>query len=91
MSTRESAPDGKYVAHGAEAMPWDGHESCTWEQVGPCVYCISHDVRLYQGTIPADRLTTPPCMEHRWDDGDSMSQAGFYFLCLDCGAQEWTE
>lgn len=42
---------------------------------------------LFGGT---DRQTRPPCVEHRWDDGDSMNQCGFYFLCLDCGAQEWT-
>lgn len=31
------------------------------------------------------------CSEHRWDDGTSAYQAGFYLLCLDCGAKEWTE
>lgn len=29
--------------------------------------------------------------EHRWDDGDSQCQAGFYLLCLGCGEKEWTE
>lgn len=64
------------------------HAQHTWAQVGPCVYCADCDVRLYQGQLPADRR--PPCYAHEWDDGDSMSQCGFYLLCLRCGAIEWT-
>jgi len=69
----------------------DAHAECRWEQVGPCVYCSDHGERLYQGTLPDERRTTPKCIEHRWDDGDSMCQSGFYFLCLDCGEQDWPE
>lgn len=28
------------------------HQGCTWEQVGACVYCSDHDLRLYQGRLP---------------------------------------
>ena len=36
-----------------------GHDDCPWEQVGPCVYCTTHNVRLYQGTLPEGKRTTP--------------------------------
>lgn len=32
-----------------------------------------------------------PPHEHRWDDGTSACQAGFFLLCLDCGEKEWTD
>ncbi len=67
------------------------HEGCTWEQVGPCVYCVEHRNRLYQGQLPDNRRTVPKCEVHEWDDGDSESQCGFYLRCLVCGEQEWTE
>ncbi len=68
------------------------HTACRWEQVGVCVYCADHDVRLYQGDLPDERRTTPKCApgDHEWDDADSMSQCGFYYLCLRCGEREWT-
>lgn len=81
---------GKNTVPPMPPMPWDTHKDCTWEQVGPCVYCTDHNERLYQGDLPEARRTTPKCTEHRWDDGDSMCQSGFYFLCLDCGEREWT-
>jgi hypothetical protein len=87
----ENEPTAEQVAVALGAM-FSDHQDCKWEQVGPCVYCAEHfGVRLYQGDLPESRRTTPPCTEHRWDDGDSMCQGGFYLLCLDCGAQEWTE
>jgi hypothetical protein len=69
------------------------HDDHPWSQVGPCVYCDPCGIRLYQGSIPDRKRTTPKCAagQHDWDDGDSMSQCGFYLLCLRCGAQEWTE
>jgi hypothetical protein len=69
----------------------ENHSGCRWEQVGPCVYCVDHHARLYQGTLPEDRRTTPKCTEHEWDNGDSMCQSGFYLLCLRCGEQDWME
>jgi hypothetical protein len=35
------------------------HEEHDWRQVGRCVYCQSCDVRLYQGTLPANRKPKP--------------------------------
>lgn len=69
------------------------HEAHTWEQVGLCVWCTDCDVRLYEGELPAERRTVPKCPDgqHDWDNGDSMAQCGFFFLCLRCGAKEWTE
>lgn len=64
--------------------PTLGHEGHTWEQVGLCVYCVDCEVRLYQGTVPADRR--PSCDEHRWDDE---SGQGYYSVCERCGAVEW--
>lgn len=68
-----------------------GHAPCRWKQVGPCVYCEDHGIRLYQGTLPDDKRTEPKCApgEHRWDNADSMCQAGWYFLCVLCGEQRW--
>jgi hypothetical protein len=31
------------------------HMPHRWKQVGRCVYCDDCGVRLYQGTLPADR------------------------------------
>jgi hypothetical protein len=33
----------------------DLHAAHTWKQVSRCVYCDDCGVRLYQGTLPADR------------------------------------
>lgn len=76
----------------AEIEAVTGHEPHRWEQVGACVYCTDCNVRLYQGDLPENRRTTPRCPDgqHTWDDGDSMSQCGFYLLCLRCGVTEWT-
>jgi len=30
-----------------------GHATCEKEQIGPCVYCVPHKQRLYQGTLAA--------------------------------------
>lgn len=62
------------------------HDTCTLEQVGPCVYCADHNERLYQGMLPADKR--PPCTEHDWDEEKGL---GFYFQCRTCGVMEWTE
>ena len=68
------------------------HADHPWSQVGPCVYCDDCGTRLYQGELPEDRRTIPKCPDdaHDWDNGDSMSQCGFYLLCLRCGVKEWT-
>jgi hypothetical protein len=63
------------------------HEPCAWEQIGPCVYCADHDVRLYQGRLPADRRPAD-CVEHDWDEEMGL---GFYFICKRCGFKEWAE
>ena len=62
------------------------HEGCTWEQVGPCVYCADHSYRLYQGSLPEDRR--PPCTAHDWDEE---SGVGFFMQCRTCGVVEWFE
>ena len=77
-------------------MPWDVHAECEkWEQVGPCVYCVDHRERLYQGRLPAQRdpqraAKEAVCAEqgHDWDEEFGQ---GFYFLCRRCGEKEWTE
>ena len=72
----------------------EDHINCRLEQVGPCVWCIDHNMRLYQGRLPADRNPGLAVCEregHQWDDADSMCQSGFYYLCTRCGEQEWTE
>lgn len=67
-------------------LPWVKHEPCAWEQVGPCVYCSDHSVRLYEGTLPEGRR--PPCDGHEWDEEMGL---GFYFQCKRCGLVEWPE
>lgn len=32
----------------------DAHQAHPWHQVGRCVFCGPCNVRLYQGTVPAD-------------------------------------
>jgi hypothetical protein len=68
------------------------HEDCRWEQVGPCVYCVDHNLRLYQGGLPESRdpgrAERQAACNHDWDD--EMGQ-GFYGLCVKCGYQEWFE
>jgi hypothetical protein len=74
----------------AESNPFDAlletHNTCQWKQMGPCVYCTDHDLRLYQGQLPSSRR--PPCAEHDWDYEQGL---GFYFICRRCGEREWTE
>ncbi len=79
--------------HGGLIAVLAAHDGCRWEQVGLCVYCADHVVRLYEGDLPDVKRTTPKCAadDHDWDDGDSMSQGGFFLLCLRCGEREWTE
>ena len=31
------------------------HADCKWSQVGRCVYCDDHGVRLYQGDMPKEK------------------------------------
>lgn len=62
------------------------HDTCNLEQVGPCVYCADHNVRLYQGVLPKDQR--PECKEHDWDEETGL---GFYFQCRTCGEMEWPE
>jgi len=64
----------------------DDHRACKWEQIGPCVYCTDHDIRLYQGMLPEDRR--PTCSQHNWD---TEAGVGFYQQCRNCGAMEWFE
>lgn len=66
------------------------HRDCAWEQIGPCVYCADHDVRLYQGDLPDHKRTVPKCADgdHDWDEEQGL---GFYFICKRCGVREWTE
>ncbi len=64
------------------------HEDCEWEEVGLCVYCKAHGIRLYQGRLPEARRTVPTCVEHDWDDEQG---SGFYSICRICGEREWFE
>jgi hypothetical protein len=67
-----------------------GHADCAWKQVGPCVYCIDHGVRLYQGELPEHKRTISRCApeNHDWDPETGM---GFYGQCRTCGEIEWYE
>jgi len=60
------------------------HQKCEWQQVGPCVYCKDHGLRLYHGTLPEDRR--PTCTQHDWDEE---SGQGFYAQCRTCGTMDW--
>ena len=73
----------------AGTEPHTVHLRCRWEQIGPCVYCADHHVRLYQGSLPADRRP-PACQpdQHDWDDEEGM---GFYGICRTCKTVEWFE
>jgi len=66
------------------------HNDCAWKQVGPCVYCTDHGVRLYQGTLPEHKRTVPRCdpYSHDWDPEMGM---GFCSICQTCGELEWHE
>jgi hypothetical protein len=66
------------------------HDACQLEQVGPCVYCKDHGLRLYHGSLPDNKRTAPKCApgEHDWDP--EMGQ-GFYYLCTRCSEIEWAE
>lgn len=66
------------------------HAPCVWKQVGPCVYCIDHNIRLYEGDLPDSKRTTPKCAdgEHEWDPEMGL---GFYMICVICGLREWCE
>ena len=65
------------------------HAHCAWQQVGPCVYCTDHGVRLFQGDLPDHKRTIPHCdpAAHDWDDDDTGQ--GFYGQCQTCGLIEW--
>lgn len=67
------------------------HAEHPWSQVGSCVWCDACGIRLYHGDLPDEKRTTPKCAVHEWDNGNSMEQCGFYYLCLRCGEKEWTE
>lgn len=66
------------------------HEPCAWRQVGACVYCTDHGVRLYQGDLPDRKRTIPKCApdEHKWDPDFGQ---GFYVICEKCGVKEWCD
>lgn len=66
------------------------HADCSWVQVGLCVYCGDHSIRLYQGDLPDHKRTIPRCAdgEHDWDYETGL---GFYYACRACGEREWTE
>lgn len=66
------------------------HDGCTWRQVGPCVWCADHRIRLYQGELPERKRTIPKCApeDHDWDYERGL---GFYYQCRTCGEIEWTE
>jgi hypothetical protein len=66
------------------------HSDCAWKQVGPCVWCSDHGVRLYQGDLPDSKRTVPVCESdaHEWDMEMGM---GFYSQCTVCGFMEWHE
>ena len=66
----------------------DEHSGCDWSQIGPCVYCDTHNLRLYQGTLPDDKRRIPICAVHDWDE--EMGQ-GFFFQCKVCKFIEWPE
>lgn len=54
MSVRQH-PEAVIAAFEAWASALNVHENCVWKQVGRCVYCADHDVRLYQGEPPKER------------------------------------
>ena len=66
------------------------HAAHGWEQVGPCVWCTTCNVRLYQGDIPEQKRAVPKCAPdaHDWDMEMGM---GFYSQCRICGFTEWNE
>ncbi len=73
-------------------LPWDEHAECQWKEVPPCVYCADHGVRLYQGSIPAEKdpelAAKRASCDHEWDEEMGL---GFYFLCKKCGFREWAD
>ena len=76
--------------HGGLAALLVEHGECPWRQVGPCVYCTDHDVRLYQGDLPDRKRTIPKCPDgqHDWDPEMGL---GFYVICMTCGVKEWCD
>lgn len=74
------------------------HRDCEWEEVPPCVYCKDHGVRLYQGSLPAEKnpelaAKRAACAHHDHvvdEDGNEQGM-GFYWLCADCGYMGWYE
>lgn len=76
----------------AESLPWVVHAGCTWKEVPPCVYCVEHGERLYQGSIPAERdpelAAKRAACDHDWDPEMGL---GFYVICMECGFREWCE
>lgn len=77
-------------------LPWNVHADCEWEEVPPCVYCKDHNVRLYQGEIPASKnpelaAKRAACahQDHLLDDDGNEHGMGFYWICADCGYKGW--
>jgi hypothetical protein len=66
------------------------HADCQWKQVGLCVYCADHGVRLFMGDLPERKRTIPVCAPdaHDWDDETGQ---GVYGHCRTCGLNEWYE
>lgn len=83
LTGQTSAPSHALSAHIAE------HGGCR-KQVGPCVWCADHGVRLYQGDLPDSKRVVPACAPdaHEWD---MEMGAGFYSQCTICGFTEWHE
>lgn len=69
------------------------HGEHEWEEIPPCVYCKPCRVRLYQGSIPAEKdpalaAKRAACVH---DNRDEQSGMGFYWICEDCGYRGWYE
>ncbi len=80
---KDIGPEGKHA----------GHE---WKEVPPCVYCVTCNERLYEGSIPewkdpALAAAKAACehLEHLMDDDGGEHGQGFYWVCADCGYQGW--
>ena len=96
MSADELTSDERAAVEAA--LPWVKHADCTWKEVPPCVYCVDHGVRLYQGSLPPERdpvlaAKRAACSHdnHVLDDDGNEHGLGFYWLCADCGFKGWYE
>ena len=78
------------------------HRDHEWREVPPCVYCVPCDVRLFQGSIPAEKdpalaAKRAACKHYEhvmYDDGDGNLREqgeGFYWVCAECGFRDWYE